>query len=186
VYWRSGLQGSYDDSLNKLKAGLQSKDIPAVTQMFDLATQVLIDLNVLTPMQTFIDKDKFDLKDFEQNVLAYYSVDGKLYGMPYNTSNPMLYYNKDAFKAAGLDPAKPPRTYAEVLDAAKKLTKKGADGKVAMYGYSMAIYGCSLNNCLPRRVHTISTTKTVALPVHPKQPSTTRRCRHLEMVERRI
>jgi sn-glycerol 3-phosphate transport system substrate-binding protein len=134
-------QGSYDDSLNKLKAGLQSKDIPAVVQMFDLATQVLADLNVLTPMQTFIDRDKFDLKDFEQNVLAYYTVDGKLNGMPYNTSNPMLYYNKDAFKAAGLDPAKPPRTYAEVLDAAKKLTKKGADGKVSMYGYSMAIYG---------------------------------------------
>ncbi|MCI0477728.1 MAG: ABC transporter substrate-binding protein, partial [Anaerolineales bacterium] len=61
--------------------------------------------------------------------------------MPYNTSNPMMYYNKDAFKAAGLDPNKPPRTYAEVLDYSKKLTKKGADGKVSMYGYSMAIYG---------------------------------------------
>jgi sn-glycerol 3-phosphate transport system substrate-binding protein len=61
--------------------------------------------------------------------------------MPFNTSNPILYINADAFKAAGLDPAKPPRTYAEVLDAAKKLTKKGADGKVSMYGYSMAIYG---------------------------------------------
>lgn len=134
-------QGSYDDSLNKLKAGLQSKDVPAVVQQFDLATQVLVDLQVITPMQDFIDKDKFDLKDFEQNVLAYYSVGGKLYGMPYNTSNPMLYYNKDAFKAAGLDPNKPPRTYAEVMDYAKKLTKKGADGKVAMYGYSMAIYG---------------------------------------------
>ncbi|MBI5300916.1 MAG: ABC transporter substrate-binding protein [Chloroflexi bacterium] len=134
-------QGSYDDSLNKLKAGLQSKDVPAVVQQFDLATQVLVDLQVIAPMQDFIDKDKFDLKDFEQNVLAYYSVGGRLYGMPYNTSNPMLYYNKDAFKAAGLDPNKPPRTYAEVLDYAKKLTKKGADGKVAMYGYSMAIYG---------------------------------------------
>ncbi len=134
-------QGSYDDSLNKLKAGLQSKDIPAAVQMFDLATQVLIDLQVIAPMQDFIDKDKYDLKDFEQNVLAYYSVGGKLYGMPFNTSNPIVYYNKDAFKAAGLDPNKPPRTFAEVTDYAKKLTKKGADGKVAMYGYSMAIYG---------------------------------------------
>ena len=134
-------QGSYDDSLNKLKAGLQSKDIPAVVQQFDLATQVLVDLKVIAPMQDFIDRDKFDIKDYEPNVLAYYSVGGKLYGMPYNTSNPMLYYNKDAFKAAGLDPNKPPRTYAEVLDYAKKLTKKGADGKVSMYGYSMAVYG---------------------------------------------
>ncbi|MBI5348249.1 MAG: extracellular solute-binding protein, partial [Chloroflexi bacterium] len=133
-------QGSYDDSLNKLKAGLQSKDIPAVVQMFDLATQVLIDLQVIAPMQEFIDADKFSLADYETNVLAYYTVGGKLYGMPYNTSNPMLYYNKDHFKAAGLDPNKPPRTYAEVLDVAKKLTKKDGD-KVTQYGYSMAIYG---------------------------------------------
>ncbi len=134
-------QGSYDDSLNKLKAGLQSKDIPAVVQQFDLATQVLVDLKVIAPMQDFIDKDKFNLSDYEPNVMAYYSVGGKLYGMPFNTSNPMLYINADAFKAAGLDAKKPPRTFAEVLDAAKKLTKKGADGKVTQYGYSQAIYG---------------------------------------------
>ncbi len=134
-------QGTYDDALNKLKAGLQSKDVPAVVQMFDLATQVLIDLKVIAPMQDFIDKDKFDLKDFEPNVLAYYSVGGKLYGMPFNTSAPILYYNKDMFKAAGLDPNKPPRTYAEVLDYAKKLTKKDASGKVTQYGYGISIYG---------------------------------------------
>ena len=134
-------QGSYDDSLNKLKAGLQSKDIPAVVQQFDLATQVLVDLKVIAPMQEFIDAEKFNISDYETNVLAYYSVDGKLYGMPFNTSNPMLYYNKDHFKAAGLDPNKPPRTYAEVLDVAKKLTKKDSGGKVSQYGYSMAIYG---------------------------------------------
>lgn len=134
-------QGSYDDELNKLKAGLQSKDIPAVAQMFDLATQVLIDLKVIAPMQDFIDKDKYDLSDYEPNVLAYYSVGGKLYGMPFNTSNPILYINANAFKEAGLDAKKPPHTYAEILDAAKKLTKKGADGKVSQYGYSQAIYG---------------------------------------------
>jgi len=134
-------QGSYDDLLNKLKAGLQSKDVPALAQMFDLGTQVLADLKVIAPVQTFIDKDKYDLSDYEANVLAYYTVDGKINGMPFNTSNPIIYYNKDAFRAAGLDPNKPPRTYAEVLDYAKKLTKKDASGKVSQYGYSMAIYG---------------------------------------------
>jgi len=82
-----------------------------------------------------------DISDIEPNIMGYYSVGGKLYSMPFNTSNPMLYYNKDAFKAAGLDPNKPPRTFAEVKDYAAKLTKKGADGKVSQYGYSMAIYG---------------------------------------------
>jgi sn-glycerol 3-phosphate transport system substrate-binding protein len=134
-------QGSYDDSLNKVKAGLQSGDVPSVIQLFDLATRLMYDLDMVVPMQTLIDKEKFDISDIEPNIMGYYSVGGKLYSMPFNTSNPMLYYNKDMFKAAGLDPNKPPRTFAAVKDYAAKLTKKGADGKVSQYGYSMAIYG---------------------------------------------
>jgi len=134
-------QGSYDDSLNKLKAGLQSKDIPAVVQLFDIGTRQLIDLKVMTPVQNYIDKEKYDLSDLEANVLSYYSVDKKLYSMPFNTSNPILYFNVDMFKAAGLDPAKPPRTFDEVVAAARKLTKKDAAGKVTVSGVNFAIYG---------------------------------------------
>jgi sn-glycerol 3-phosphate transport system substrate-binding protein len=61
--------------------------------------------------------------------------------MPFNTSNPMVYINADMFKAAGLDPAKPPRTFAEFADAARKLTKKDASGKTTVYGANIAIYG---------------------------------------------
>lgn len=134
-------QGSYDDSLNKLKAGLQSKDIPAVVQLFDIGTRLMIDLKVATPVQDFIDKENYDISDLETNVLAYYTVNGKLWSMPFNTSNPMLYYNKDMFKAAGLDPDKPPRTWAEFEEAARKLTQKDASGKVTMPGAVFAIYG---------------------------------------------
>jgi sn-glycerol 3-phosphate transport system substrate-binding protein len=134
-------QGSYDDSLNKLKAGLQSKDTPALVQLFDIGTRQMIDLKVITPVQNYIDKEKYDISDLEANVLSYYSVDKKLYSMPFNTSNPILYYNVDMFKAAGLDPAKPPRTFAEFTDAARKLTKKDASGKVTVAGANFAIYG---------------------------------------------
>ncbi|MEW5717076.1 MAG: ABC transporter substrate-binding protein [Chloroflexota bacterium] len=134
-------QDSLDDALNKIKTGWRSKDIPALAHVSNLALPVLIDLQVIQPMQTYVDRDKFDLGDFEPNMLAYYSDGGKLYGMPFNVSAPILYYNKTAFQAAGLDPNKPPRTYAQVTQAARKLTKQGADGKVAMYGYSMAISG---------------------------------------------
>ena len=140
-YGTAIFQGTYDDSLNKIKAGLQSKDVPALAQMYDLATALMVDLKVTEPMQTYIDKDKYDLSTFEPNVLGYYSVGGKLYGMPFNTSAPILYYNKTLFKAAGLDPEKPPRTYAEVLDYAKKLTKKDASGKMLVAGYGISIYG---------------------------------------------
>ena len=111
--------------------------MPALVQVFDIGTRLMIDLKVATPVQDFIDKEKYDISDLEPNVLAYYTVDGKLWSMPFNTSNPMLYYNKDMFKAAGLDPDKPPRTWAEVEDAAKKLTKKDAAGKVDVYGAAL-------------------------------------------------
>ncbi len=134
-------QGSYDDAITKLKAGLQSKDVPAVTQMYDLGTRLLIDLKVVKPVQDFIDRDKYDIGDVEPAVRNYYSVGGKLYPMPFNSSNPVLYYNKDMFKEAGLDPEKAPRTWAEVTEAARKLVKKDASGKTVQYGCSFAIYG---------------------------------------------
>ncbi len=134
-------QGSYDDSLNKLKAGLQSNQTPAVVQVYDIGTRLLVDLQVATPVQTYIDKENYDISDLEPNVLAYYTVDNKLYSMPFNTSTPLLYYNKDMFKAAGLDPEKPPRTFDEFAADAAKLTQKDASGKTTVYGGAFAVYG---------------------------------------------
>ena len=70
-------------------------------------------------------------------ISSYYTVEGKQYAMPFNVSTPMLYYNKDVFEAAGLDPETPPTTYDEVLEDAKKIVESGA----APVGYSQAIYG---------------------------------------------
>jgi sn-glycerol 3-phosphate transport system substrate-binding protein len=133
--------GSYDDSLNKLKAGLQSKDTPTVIQLYDIGTRLMVDLGVAEPVQNYIDAEKYDVSDLEPNVLAYYTVNGKQYSMPFNTSTPILYYNKDMFKQAGLDPENPPKTFAEFTDAARKLTVKNADGTTAVYGGAFAIYG---------------------------------------------
>jgi sn-glycerol 3-phosphate transport system substrate-binding protein len=127
--------------LNKLKAGLQSKDTPAVMQLYDIGTRLMVDLKVITPVQQFVDKENYDISDLEPNVLAYYTVDGQLASMPFNSSTPMLYYNKDMFKAAGLDPEKPPRTFAEVQEYARKLTQKDGSGNVTVSGISISIYG---------------------------------------------
>ncbi len=134
-------QGSYDDSLNKLRAGLQSNDIPAVVQLYDIATRLMVDLKVATPVQDFMDAENFDVSDFEPNVLAYYTIDGKQYSMPFNTSTPLLYYNKDMFKAAGLDPEAAPRTFDEVASYAAKLTQRDDAGNVTVSGGAFAIYG---------------------------------------------
>ena len=137
----STFQGSYDDEINKLKAGLQSKDVPAVVQVYDLGTRLLIDLKVITPMQDFIDREGFEISDIEPNVANYYSVDGRLQSMPFNTSNPVLYYNKNLFKEAGLDPEKAPRTWDEVAEYSRALTKKDASGNVTQWGCTFAMYG---------------------------------------------
>ncbi len=133
-------QGTYDDALAKLKTALASNSAPSLMQVYDIGIRFMVDSGEVTPMQDFVDKEKFDVSDFEQNVLAYYQLDNKLYGMPFNTSSSILYYNKDAFKAAGLDPAKPPKTFDEVNEYAQKLTKKDGSN-VSQYGFHQSIYG---------------------------------------------
>ncbi|WP_018133535.1 ABC transporter substrate-binding protein [Effusibacillus pohliae] len=134
-------QGSYDDEFNKFKTVQGSDAAPSLMQVYDIGTRFMIDSDSIVPVQKFIDEDHYDISDFEPNILSYYRLDNKLYSMPMNVSTPILYYNKTAFQKAGLDPNKPPQTWKEVEDYAKKLTKKGTDGKVEQYGISLAIYG---------------------------------------------
>ena len=62
---------------------------------------------------------KIDWTDFLGVVRSYYSQNGELYSMPFNSSTAILYYNRTIFKKAGLDPTKPPKTYEEIEKAAK-------------------------------------------------------------------
>jgi len=133
-------QGDYDAALNKLKSSQLSNSGPDVMQCYDIGTRYMIDSKAIVPVQNFIDKEKYDTSSLEPNLLAYYTVDKKLNSMPFNSSTPILYYNKTAFKAAGLDPNTPPKSLSEVETMAKKLVKKDATGKVTQYGYSMPIY----------------------------------------------
>ena len=137
-------QGTYDDTLAKLKAAIQANQpgtLRSLSQIYDIGTRFMIDSKAIQPIQAFIDHDKFSIADLEPNILGYYSIGGKLYSMPWNISTPLLYYNKDAFREAGLDPEKPPQTLDEIRAAAEKLTKKDGSGNVTKYGFGAAIYG---------------------------------------------
>src|SRR5699024_1791250 len=95
----------------------------------------MIDSGFIEPVSTFIDKDGYDSSQLEENILNYYRVDGELYSMPFNSSTPVMIYNKDAFEEVGLDPEKAPETFQEVIDAAEKLTTDNRSG------FSMLTYG---------------------------------------------
>lgn len=130
-------QGTYDESLNKMKASMDSKTGPSLIQVYEIGSRFMIDSGAITPVQNFIDKENYDLSQLEDNIVNYYTFEGKQYSMPFNTSNPILYYNKDLFKAAGLDPEKAPATYSELKAAADALSKKGAPASFAIYGWFM-------------------------------------------------
>lgn len=144
-------QGKYDEALTKLKTAMQGKSGPDICQVYDIGTRYMIDSGWTVPMQDLISQDKeFDIKTLEPNLLSYYTVDGKLYSMPFNSSTPILYYNKTAFKEAGLDPNKPPKTFKEIEEYSKKLLKKDGD-KVSRYGFSMAVYGWFFEQLLAKQ-----------------------------------
>src|SRR4026207_785309 len=134
-------QGNYDDLLAKLNTAIASNAAPALVQVYDIGQRYMYDSAQVVPMQAFIDRDKFNTSDFEPAVINYYKYQDKLQSMPFNASTPVLYYNKDAFKEVGLDPAKPPVTFTEIADAAKKLTKKDASGATVRFGFGPSIYG---------------------------------------------
>jgi len=129
--------GSYRDTLNKLIVSVQAGAAPHVVQVFDVGTQIMVDGGIAVPVGDLMANDPaFDLGKFLPQVLSYYRVNGKLYSMPFNSSNAILYYNKTIFKEAGLDPDKPPRTFEEFKEAARTITKY-YQGNVVGFGFNL-------------------------------------------------
>ncbi|SFL19964.1 ABC transporter substrate-binding protein [Halanaerobium salsuginis] len=137
--------GSYNDTLTKTQAAVQTGTAPNIIQIYEIGTQVMLDSGIIMPIEDLGKKvaqdTTFDWNKFLTPVANYYTVGGKLNSMPFNSSTPILYYNRDAFKEAGLDPNRPPKTFAELKDYARKLTIKNEDGTVERYGFTLGIVG---------------------------------------------
>lgn len=132
---KAEFQGEYDDALTKIRSSASGKDVGAdVVQVFELGTRYMIDSGLIKPIQEFIDEEKYDTSQLEDNLLAYYTVDGKLNSMPFNSSTPLLYYNKDMFDKAGV---KPPKSLEEMMTVGKKIK----ESKVTEMPISFSVYG---------------------------------------------
>jgi sn-glycerol 3-phosphate transport system substrate-binding protein len=119
-------QTAYDDTFTKFKAGLGSGDLPDLVQLQDSSLQLMIDSQAILPAQACVDADKYDLSDHITRVVDYYTVEDVLWPMPFNVSNLVLLYNKQAFTRAGLDPEKAPATLDEIRAASEKIVASGA------------------------------------------------------------
>jgi sn-glycerol 3-phosphate transport system substrate-binding protein len=142
---------SYADNLTRFKAGLGTGNLPDLFQGEDTALQTLIDSRSVLPMQSCIDADQMSVTDFVPRVLAYYSVDDVLWPMPFNDSNPILYYDKNAFRRAGLDPEKPPATFDAVKAASQTIVQRGADP----YGIALKTDSWLVEHWLAKAAHTL-------------------------------
>jgi sn-glycerol 3-phosphate transport system substrate-binding protein len=121
-------KGNYAETLTAAIAAYRQKNPPHLVQVFEVGTQTMLLSGAVYPVFELMQQNeiKIDWNDFIKPVVGYYTKDGKLYSMPYNSSTPILYYNKDAFKKAGLDPDKPPRTWQDVEAYSRKLLAAGA------------------------------------------------------------
>ena len=131
-------KGNYADTMTAGIAAFRSKNPPHILQVFEVGTATMMAAKgAIKPVYEVMAESgiPFDPKAYLPTVTGYYTTtDGKMLSMPFNSSTPVLYYNKDMFKKAGLDPDKPPKTWPEVADAARKLIKAGA----SQYGFSTA------------------------------------------------
>lgn len=128
-------QGEYDDSLNKLKSAQIGNMGADLVQVYEIGTRFMIDSGWIVPMQEMIDGDGYDLSQIEQNLAAYYTIDNELYSMPFNSSTPILYYNKDMFEKAGITEV--PDSLEGIGEIGQQLLDNGGAGEAM----SMGIYG---------------------------------------------
>jgi len=125
-------KGSYSDTMNAGIAAFRAGQAPAIIQVYEVGTATMMAAKgAIKPVYQLMaeNNENFDPKVYIPAIRAYYSTsDGKMLSMPFNSSTAVMYYNKDAFRKAGLDPEKPPVTWPEFFEDAKKLKASGMEG----------------------------------------------------------
>ena len=119
-------KGNYSEALNAGVAAFRANQQPHILQVFEVGTATMMAAKgAVNPVYEVMQSggESFDPSVYLPTVTGYYTdPDGNMLSMPYNSSTPVLYYNKDAFAKAGLDPNAPPKTwgeFAKALDAIK-------------------------------------------------------------------
>ncbi|MGH9008198.1 MAG: ABC transporter substrate-binding protein [Acidimicrobiales bacterium] len=130
-------QASYTDTLTAYTTALSggTSKLPDLVQWETELIQLLIDSQSVVPVGQAIAADHFSTKDFVPSMLNYFKVDGTQWGMPFNISSQILYYDQNALSKAGLDPTNPPATQAQLKTACQKIVSSG----VAKYGMSLKL-----------------------------------------------
>ena len=123
---------SYEDQQEKYRQALGTGELPDLVQHQEIYLQQMIDSQSALPVQSCIDATDYDTSDFVERTLRYYQVEGVQWALPFNVSNPILLYNRNAFVQAGLDPDRPPETLEELRSAAQALKDAGFEAGMGL------------------------------------------------------
>jgi len=122
-------KGSYDESMTGAIAAFRAGNAPHILQVFEVGTATMMaSRGAIVPVGEVMRKAgvTFDPNAYVPAVAGYYTApNGQMLSFPFNSSTTVFHYNKDAFKAAGMDPESPPKTWPEVALAAGKLKASG-------------------------------------------------------------
>ena len=125
-------KGSYSDTMNAGIAAFRAGQAPHIIQVYEVGTATMMAAKgAIKPVYQLMKEagQKFDPKVYIPTITSYYSTSkGEMLSLPFNSSTSVMYYNKDAFRKAGLDPEKPPATWPEFFEIAKKLKASGMEG----------------------------------------------------------
>jgi sn-glycerol 3-phosphate transport system substrate-binding protein len=123
-------KGTYPETLTAAIAAFRANEQPAIVQVFEVGTGTMMAAKgAVYPVYKLMgdNGEPWDPSGFLAPVVGYYSdTEGNILSMPFNSSTPIMYYNKNVFEKAGLDPNTPPKTWAELESMSHKIMESGA------------------------------------------------------------
>src|SRR5215204_4871809 len=135
--------GTYQESITKALTAHKSGTPPVTSVLLSTDIFTLIDEDAIVPIDGFIrtDDDRKWMSSFFPSFMLNSQTPGKIWGVPFQRSTIVLYWNKELFKEAGLDPEKAPDTWQEQTAFAEKLTKRDASGNATQWGVQIPSSG---------------------------------------------
>jgi sn-glycerol 3-phosphate transport system substrate-binding protein len=135
--------GTYTETLVKSLTALKSGEPPQVAVLLSTDMYTLIDEDAIVPFTDLAKSadEQAWMRSFFPGFMQNSQTGGKVWGIPFQRSTIVLYWNKEAFKEAGLDPNRAPATWNEMVEYARKLTKRDGSGNVSQWGVQVPSSG---------------------------------------------
>ena len=130
--------GNYTENMSRAQAAIASGQPPDLAILLSTDLYTLVDMDGVIPLDDYIGSDEgLDIDDFFDAFMSNSTSGGKVWGIPWQRSTPILYYNKDAFAEVGLDPETPPATWEELVIFGQQLMVRDGDN-VTRWGFEAA------------------------------------------------